>query len=125
MIASKLIVSVDLIQCVLVAEVLVLCETCIVSFWIEFVGLFCCEVLAPASGVVPVMMLEHVFCLLIDHYTVFECIWSSRELLKVAALVACLQVTYSEVCLPHLFLLSRYVEYALRLRAVLESFLRG
>ena len=48
-IAAEVVVSGDLVEGVLVTEVFVLSETCIVPLCVEFVCLFCCEVLTPTS----------------------------------------------------------------------------
>lgn len=55
-IASQLVVSVNLIEGVLVTEELVLREVHIISFGIEFISLFCREVLAITPGVIPMMV---------------------------------------------------------------------
>lgn len=122
-IAAQFVVSVDLVQSVLITEVFILSETCVVSLCVEFVCLFCCEVLAPTSRVVPMMMLEHILHSLINDHTVLNGIRLRHKRSIITALIAGLQLTYSEVCLAHLLLLSTYIEHAPALWSVLEAFL--
>lgn len=56
-IAAQLVVRVNLIQRILIAEELILSEANIIPFRIEFIGLFRRKVLTPTSRVVPMVML--------------------------------------------------------------------
>lgn len=71
-IATQLVMCIDLIEGVLVAEELILGEADIVPFGIEFVGLFCRKVLAITSRVVPMMMLQHILRFLIHYVPILQ-----------------------------------------------------
>ena len=116
--------SSDLVQSILIPEVFVLSETCIVPLCVEFVCLFCCEVLAPTSRVVPMMLLQHVPHCLVNNHSVLDGVRLGDERPVIATFIAGLESTHSEVCLSHLLLLSTYIEYALALWAILVPFLR-
>lgn len=55
-VATELIVSVDLVQCILVTEELVLGEVDVVPLEIEFISLLCCKVLTITPRMVPMMV---------------------------------------------------------------------
>ena len=57
MIPAQLVVRVNLVQRVLVPEELILSETQVVSLCVELISLLGREILAPATGMVPVVVL--------------------------------------------------------------------
>ena len=71
-IASQFIVGIDLIQSILIAEELILSEAHVISFGIEFIGLFSREGLTATSGMVPMVVFQHILGLFIDNVSVLE-----------------------------------------------------
>ena len=112
MIASQLVVSRYLIKRVLVSHEFILGEANIVTLGIELIGLFCREVLAPTSGVIPMVGLQEILVLLCHSWSVLKLIVVAHELSKVATLIAALELTNFEVSLSHLFFFLHNVENA-------------
>lgn len=126
MIPAQLVVRVDLVQRVLVPEELILSETQVVSLCVELISLLGREILAPAAGMVPVVVLQRILYFFVDHEALRVGIAVVDVLLQVAALVSRLKLPDLEIGLPHLLFLLGNVEPALHpwLRSRSESLLR-
>ena len=109
-VAAQLVVRIDLVQRVLVPEKLILRETQIVSLRVELISLLGRKILAPAPRMVPVVPLQRILYLFVNHEAIGVGIAMVDVLLEIAALIAWLELSNLEIGLSHLLFLLGNVE---------------
>ena len=91
-----------LVQGVLVAEILILSEVYWIFLFSKSMQLFCAEILAPTSRVIPMGALKYIFLSLVYDLPI-RIIIVFNKLACVITIISCRQPANSEVSLSHFF----------------------
>lgn len=107
-VSSQFIVSAYLVQCVLVSKELILSETQWFSTLVETVHIVGSKVLRPTSRMVPMAAFQNVLLFFVDNLLLLSDRSSEHSL--ITSLKSCVKLSYFEVSLSHLYLLSLNIE---------------